>query len=158
MAGGSLKLAAWTVALVFFADQATKFHFEQAWLRLDLVPGFIGLRPLYNPGLFFGFWRVAHLRLLTLAVSLLVIVLTVSAGRQLRGRGGGRRLDLALGLVWGGMLGNLADRLLFESVFDFILVRPIPVFNLADAALTVGGALFALEFFRGGPAPAGNDA
>ncbi len=43
-----------------------------------------------------------------------------------------------LGLLIGGGIGNIIDRLLFGSVRDFIDVRVWPVFNLADTALTIG--------------------
>lgn len=43
-----------------------------------------------------------------------------------------------LGAVIGGGLGNLIDRLLYGHVVDFIVLRPFPVFNVADIGITVG--------------------
>ncbi|MEO5898771.1 MAG: signal peptidase II [Ilumatobacteraceae bacterium] len=57
---------------------------------------------------------------------------------------------IAAGLVTGGAIGNLADRLfrgrgwLHGSVIDFIDFQWFPIFNIADSAITVGGALFFL--------------
>lgn len=49
----------------------------------------------------------------------------------------------ALGAVIGGGLGNLIDRVLYGHVIDFIVLRPLPVFNMADIGITVGlAALF----------------
>ena len=45
---------------------------------------------------------------------------------------------LLLGLVWGGSVGNLIDRLRTGAVIDFIDLRVWPVFNVADIAITVG--------------------
>ena len=45
---------------------------------------------------------------------------------------------LLLGVVIGGGLGNLADRLVNGYVIDFIVLGPIPVFNVADIGITVG--------------------
>ena len=71
----------------------------------------------------------------------------------------GRSLDraataVALGLVLGGAVGNLADRLFRApglgrgSVVDFVDLRWWPVFNLADAAITCGCVLLVLLSFR----------
>ena len=85
-------------------------------------------------------------------VALVVVLVTV-----------GRSIDrplvaVALGLVLGGALGNLADRLfrspgLFRGpVVDFVDLRWWPVFNLADAAITVG-CLVLLVLSLGRPSP-----
>jgi signal peptidase II len=62
------------------------------------------------------------------------------------------RLQVALGLVGGGAIGNLIDRIAFGRVTDFIVwhvgVHEWPAFNIADAALVVGVALMALDMFR----------
>jgi signal peptidase II len=59
---------------------------------------------------------------------------------------------VALGLIAGGAIGNLIDRLLYARVVDFILVdvdvwpfNPWPVFNVADIVLVVGVGLIALD-------------
>lgn len=57
-------------------------------------------------------------------------------------------LALSLGLVAGGAVGNLIDRAVFGRVTDFIDIRILPVFNIADMAIVVGAAgLFAWAFF-----------
>ena len=64
-------------------------------------------------------------------------------------------LALAVGLVLGGALGNLADRLfrghgfLNGAVVDFVDLRVWPIFNLADAAITVGCILLVWAGWRG---------
>ena len=50
-----------------------------------------------------------------------------------------------LGIAMGGAAGNLADRVQQGSVVDFIALGPWPVFNLADAAMTVGLTLAAVS-------------
>ncbi len=54
--------------------------------------------------------------------------------------------ELALGLVFGGTIGNLIDRLRYGHVTDFISVSVWPTFNIADASLTVGILLFVYLF------------
>jgi signal peptidase II len=59
---------------------------------------------------------------------------------------------VALSLVLGGALGNLIDRVRFGEVVDFILLSwrqwQFPVFNVADSAVSIGVALFALSWSR----------
>ena len=50
---------------------------------------------------------------------------------------------VALGLILGGTIGNLIDRLRFGYVTDFIDFNLWPAFNIADSAITVGAILFA---------------
>jgi signal peptidase II len=70
----------------------------------------------------------------------------------LRGRVQGVVREVALALIFGGALGNLVDRVTTGLVVDFIDVGlgrwRFPVFNVADSAVTVGVALFALAWTR----------
>jgi len=56
---------------------------------------------------------------------------------------------VALGLVFGGSVGNLADRIRTGGVTDFIDFRVWPVFNVADIAITAGFALLAIRLLKG---------
>ena len=60
----------------------------------------------------------------------------------------GRWVPVCLGLILGGALGNLADRVRFGGVVDFLDFRIWPVFNLADSCITIGAALLAVSFWR----------
>jgi signal peptidase II len=85
-------------------------------------------------------------------VALLVIVgLLLSLRRQ-----PGRLTDVSVGLIVGGAIGNVIDRL-FRSpgwfrgaVVDFIDLQWFPIFNVADMGITIGGALLVLASWRAG--------
>jgi signal peptidase II len=85
------------------------------------------------------------------AIALAVVVVIVRASRKLRSL----PWALALGLLSGGALGNLTDRIFrapgaFRGhVVDFISVQDFAVFNLADSAIVCGGALMILLSFLG---------
>jgi lipoprotein signal peptidase len=67
-----------------------------------------------------------------------------------------RLLCIALGLILGGTLGNLYDRLVFEGVRDFLYWNrwiDWPVFNIADCFLVVGACLLLFQAFLTNPAP-----
>lgn len=46
--------------------------------------------------------------------------------------------QLLLGIIIGGALGNLTNKLTLGYVVDFIALKPFPVFNIADAGITIG--------------------
>ena len=131
-------------ALVLVLDQATK-----AWALRALADGPIEIlgrvrfNLTYNKAAAFGLGGAA---VPFLAVGALVLVIAMAAS------GGTRRPALAgaVGLVLGGAVGNLADRifrdpgLLKGAVVDFVDLRIWPVFNVADAAITVGCILLLL--------------
>ena len=56
------------------------------------------------------------------------------------------RFDLGLIMIISGAIGNLADRLKFGYVIDFIDVRIWPVFNIADTSITIGTMLLILSY------------
>jgi signal peptidase II len=152
-----LSLAAAVVAL----DQVTK---AIALARLlpgvpvTVVDGWLSLTLVMNPGLAFGLlgsvppawrWVVA-----ALSVGALIVLARVAL-RVLPG--GGWPAVVAIGLVFGGAVGNLVDRLRFGAVVDFVDVHwrgyHWPAFNVADSAISVGVALLALRLLAARPAP-----
>ena len=161
------------LALVSAAlDQASK-----VWVR-EHLPSFgrggmsvMGRRLVLvyaeNPGIAFSQLQEIHGgRILLSLVSLLALVMI---GRFVHKTPASRPWTIAaLGLICGGALGNLIDRVARGSVTDFVLAdlgvwpfHPWPVFNVADAALVVGVAILALALMRAkGPhhpaAPAGH--
>ena len=138
-------LFALALALTLGADQLSK-----QWARARLAPdragitiveGYFDLRYSENDGAAFGFLRgVPGARYLFFPVG---IVALVAVARYLRkARPEQRRVAVELGVLAGGVVGNLADRVLFGRVTDFILwhahSHAWPLFNLADAALVLG--------------------
>ncbi|MEF3273965.1 MAG: signal peptidase II [Chloroflexus sp.] len=57
-----------------------------------------------------------------------------------------RLVQIAMGFILGGALGNVIDRIRLGYVIDFIQVGWFPIFNLADSAITVGAALLMLQY------------
>lgn len=119
------------------------------------VPGgFVELRLLRNPGAAFSL--ATGMTWLLSLVALGVVVVIVRMARRLHSPG----WALGLGLVLGGSLGNLADRLfrspgpLRGQVVDFVALvndgRSIwPVFNVADPSIVIGGGLLVVLAFLG---------
>lgn len=102
-----------------------------------------------NPGAAFSIGEAYTIIFTAIAVGVIVVILRLA--RQLFSL----PWAIALGLLLGGALGNLTDRvvrapgLLRGWVVDFIELPHWPIFNLADSAICVGGALMVLLAFRG---------
>ena len=144
-----VALAGAVVAL----DQATKvLALDRLALGVpvNIIDGLLSLTLVMNPGLAFGLlgsvgpgwrWVVAALSLVALAVLARVALRVLPAGGWV-----GR---VAIGLIFGGAVGNLLDRARFGAVVDFVDVHwrgwHWPAFNVADSAITVGVALLALR-------------
>jgi signal peptidase II len=131
---------------VLVLDQAIK-----ALVEGELVPGEqvdvlgpIGLTLAHNEGVAFGLAGGSTVPLIVFAALALALV-----GFLLARNPGVPGMWVAVGLVAGGALSNLADRLRAGEVTDYIEINyPWPPFNLADVAITVGVAVFALIFLR----------
>ena len=142
--------------LVLCADFASKW-LVQSRLALHesvrLLPG-IALTYVMNPGAAFSMfadWPTAIRLPLFLAVTIVALWAVWHYWKSLQGSDA--LSALALGLIVGGALGNLVDRLRYHEVVDFIEVgvRGVytwPVFNVADSAVCVGVAFLCYRSFR----------
>lgn len=144
-----------TMILVVLLDVATK-----EWARHQLVPEHMP-RPLvgdsfrltlvYNPGAAFGIHVGEHSRWVFMALTIAAIFVLAHLYRAAQPTDGAR--VLALGLVMGGAVGNLINRIWSErGVVDFldigIGVHRWPTFNLADIGVSVGAGLLAWSLWR----------
>ena len=160
-AGGTRSLSLYRPLLVAAAiaaglDQLTK---ELALTGLadgpvDVVPGILTLRLTFNSGGAFGLLQGLPGFFLVATVAVLVVILVWA--RKLEEP----RLSVPLGLVLGGGLGNLIDRVARPyggRVVDFIDFQIWPVFNLADMSIVVGTGVVALLWATEGRRQAGRE-
>ncbi|HEY7249622.1 MAG TPA: signal peptidase II [Methylomirabilota bacterium] len=155
-----MTAAAATALAVLLLDQVTKY-----WALQRLLPGIprpvldslFSLTLVMNPGLAFGMlggmpagwrWVVALLSIGALGILAMVGLRMLPAGGWLT--------PVALGMIFGGAVGNLIDRGRFGAVIDFLDFYwrgyHWPAFNVADSAITVGVALLAFQMLRA-PSP-----
>jgi signal peptidase II len=140
-----------TVGLLL-VDQATK-----AWAlanllettRRPLLGDLLGLRLVFNPGAALSI-ATGMTWVLTL-IACVVVVVVVRVSRRLGSTG----WAIALGLLLGGALGNLVDRLIREPgfarghVIDFIAYANVFVGNVADIAIVTAAGIVVLQALRG---------
>lgn len=138
---------------VFAADQLTKLWAFRALgptpcnelagncPRLPIIGTWFDLVYVTNTGVAFGLFRnvpqlFTVIPLLICAGAVYVYVTYLPTDN--------RWLQAALGLVLGGGIGNVLDRLRYGSVIDFVRIGRWPVFNVADSAIIVGMAIMAV--------------
>jgi signal peptidase II len=147
-----IGLGAFLVSLPL--DQLTKILIDRELTYADRIPvieGFFYLTHVRNTGAAFGLFADSPepMRLFFfVGISIVAIGIIFSFFRKLAP--GERLSSLALGLILGGAVGNLIDRVTRGEVVDFLHFRlwggySWPDFNLADSFIVVGVALLVLE-------------
>jgi len=135
--GTSIALDQWTKWLV-----RTNIEFGMQWLPDSLMwlSPYARIVHWYNKGAAFGMFQNGNIVFTILAF----IVIGAIIYYYPRVEEGDWTLRLAMGLQLGGAAGNLIDRLRVGQVTDFISVGTFPVFNIADASISVGVAVLLL--------------
>ena len=153
--GAAAKLVPWlAIALiVVLADQFTKtlIHGDFRLGESRSVTSFFNVVHVHNTGAAFSFLADAAGWQRWFFVALAVAATGFIVWMLLR-HGGQRLFGMALGLILGGAIGNVIDRLLHGYVIDFIQVHwgsaYFPSFNVADSAITIGAGLLILDELR----------
>lgn len=152
------RLLVAVASVVFVLDLATKAIVEATiplHQAIPVIDGLLSLVHLRNKGAAFSLLADAPAALRVpffLAVSVAAVAVVIAFVRRLEDRQ--RGLVTALALVLGGAAGNLADRVRYGEVVDFILVYwrdwHWPAFNVADSAISIGVAVlvWAMTFGR----------
>ena len=153
------KLFLWVSLPVLVLDQVTKLWARRALptdehgrgIPVSVIENFFDWQIAYNTGASFSMFagtsgaRVFLSLAAVAAVAFIVWTVKTSPGHR-------PSAFVALALIAGGAVGNLIDRVSMGKVTDFILWRYYehawPIFNVADAALSVGVALFLIAGFR----------
>jgi len=133
--GGVIGLAGLTAIAVIALDQITKVLARNATSAggVDVVGGWLRIVDVRNSGVAFGQLSGAGF-----LVALLVAIALGALGWYFLHHLGTPLIWVPTGLVFGGAVGNIVDRVRAGAVTDFIKLPHWPAFNLADAAITVG--------------------
>jgi signal peptidase II len=148
-AGRAWRRAGALCALVVALDQGAKALVESRLVpgrHVDVV-GPLGLTLSHNRGVAFGLASGGGAALIAVTVGALALVGVLFA--HIPARPG---MWAATGLLAGGAIGNLADRVRAGAVTDYVDLNLLswPPFNLADVSITVGVLLLALSYVRDG--------
>lgn len=148
-----LLLFTLTLAAALAADQVTKYLAETRLSLsgdpIPLVGEVLQMRLAYNPGAAFSTGTEFTWVFTTLAIVATVVIVRYAAKAR------SAAWAVTLGILGGGVIGNLVDRLLRDPGFfhghvvDFLMLPNWPIFNIADICINVAAGLIVLHTFRG---------
>lgn len=133
------------------ADQLTKWWALQqlaAGASLPVIPGVFHLTLVHNRGVAFGLLAQAGWLVMLIALVVVAALLIAVVRRPLAPHHASPVTAVGLGLIAGGAVGNLLDRVRLGAVVDFLDFRIWPVFNLADSCITVGAIVMTWWWWR----------
>ncbi|MDN5322279.1 MAG: signal peptidase [Clostridia bacterium] len=126
-----------TALIILIIDQGSKYLVKATMVlyeSIPVIPNIFHLTYIENPGAAFGL--LANQRIFFIVITIIILIAVIYFYRQLKP--GQILLKIALGMVVGGAIGNLIDRLRIGMVTDFFDFRIWPVFNIADSAIVIG--------------------
>lgn len=123
--------------LITILDQIIKFIIDKKVLFIEILPTLFNIHKVYNYGVAFSF--LENKRYLILLFSLILIYFLFNLRKDLPKT---KKYDILFGVILGGIIGNLLDRVFRGYVIDyletFIFGISFPIFNLADICISLG--------------------
>jgi signal peptidase II len=128
-------------------DQLTKFLIKNNLQLSDSIPlikNVFHLTYVTNTGSAFGLFK--GMNLVFILFSIAVILAIFYYLRQIKKKE--KLVIYSIGLLLGGTIGNLIDRIAYGAVIDFLDFRVWPVFNIADSAVTISIVLLIILLWK----------
>lgn len=143
----SLSIA---IIIVFF-DQLIKLLINKSFYYgklVAIIPNFFYVTKVYNDGAAWSVFRGKQILLIVVAIIALVVLLLYQKLFVAN-----RRNTIAFSLIYGGLFGNMIDRIILGHVVDYLKVNifgyEFPIFNLADITIVIGFGLLLYAIARG---------
>lgn len=130
--------------IVLIIDQVLKGILETINQTYVIINKVFSIRFTTNTGAAFSLFENNVLILIFISLLILILVYNVSFSFK-----SDKLTNLTFGLLYGGILGNLIDRVFYGYVRDFIKVGNFPIFNIADSAIVVGIILLVYISIKG---------
>ncbi len=140
------------VAITVLIDQFIKLLIQknmELYQEISIIPNFFSFCYVKNSGAAFSILEDATL--LLIIISILFIILIDNTIKK-ESHNLSNLSIIALGMIIGGIFGNLIDRILYRSVIDFISFSfgnyHFPIFNIADIGITVGVFILLIDMWK----------
>lgn len=134
------------IALVI--DQITKSLMQIYDVHFNIINGFLGLNYIQNTGAAWSILEGRQYLLIGISIVMLVLVYNMSFSYD-----NNKLNNITFGLLFGGIIGNLIDRIFYGFVRDFIDINifgyDFPVFNIADIAIVFGVIILLIGTLKG---------
>lgn len=135
-------------SLILLLDQIVKSIIEINKVHFTLVSNFIKINYYENTGAAFSIMQGKTTILILISLIMLVIIYSMTFSYE-----ESKLTNIAFGLLFGGVFGNLIDRVFYGFVRDFIDIclfgYNFPVFNIADATIVIGAILLIIATIKG---------
>lgn len=139
-------LTVWSWALcIFIIDTIIKTYIRYFFhvSSFPVINNIFHLTPVFNTGAAFGLFRGMNNFIIYGGIVFLMIFVFLFK-EDIRYNKSGR---IALGLILGGALSNISDRIFLGYVVDYIDLRIWPVFNLSDLSISIGAFILFINYF-----------
>jgi signal peptidase II len=130
-------IAAIALCLDILSKTAVRFFHPD----YSLLP-FFSISYITNTGAAFGMFQGSNIILMLVSLAVIVFILLFYKSIPCS-----FAYSVGIGLVLGGAVGNLIDRIFFGFVTDFIAFSFFPAFNIADSCITIGALILAAHIF-----------
>lgn len=137
----------WIVSVSIFAIEfLVKYYLKTnlADQSIPLIKNVLHLTVVFNTGAAFGILKGAGTLLIytsLIFIIILIVMLKENAKRDFFD-------NLAFGLIMGGALSNLFDRIAYGFVIDYIDIRIWPVFNISDTCISIGVGILIIKSLK----------
>lgn len=135
-------------SIILLIDQVVKSIMEIYHVNLTIISGFLNLNYSQNTGAAFSILEGKIPFLILISVIMLVMIYSMMFSYEEN-----KLTNISFGLLFGGVFGNLIDRIFYGFVRDFISVKILtynfPVFNIADSVIVIGVVLLIIATIKG---------
>lgn len=143
-----ITISVFALTLILVTQQALFAAFDSISQSMTITP-FFNLVKVWNPGVSFGMLQdIPNGQWVLSGLAIVIVAFLFVWLRKVDDRFNA----IALGLIIGGALGNIIDRLRFSAVFDYLDFHAFgyhwPAFNLADSFIFIGVLLLLIDSFR----------
>ena len=133
--------------IIICIDQLTKNLVQVFDADVNIINNFLRIKYVQNTGAAFSMFKGHTTILILVSIVLLVLVYNLMFSYKET-----KLNNLSFGLIIGGIIGNLIDRIFFQCVRDFIDINifNFPIFNIADMAIVFGVIILLISSFMEG--------
>ena len=136
-----------TALVIVLLDQLTKYAIKQNFQlnhSIPIINKIFHLTYVTNTGSAFGLFKGLNLFFILFSIIVIVVIFYYINKRKENEK----TMKFAIGLLLGGTIGNLIDRLVYGAVIDFLDFMIWPVFNIADSAVTISVILLVILLWK----------
>ncbi len=141
-----MKRKIFIIALITFViDQIIKSLSLVYLINIPIIPNILSLTYAKNYGIAFSMLREKRIIIIAISILLISFLIYVLKKDYISKNKDTWLVNIAFGILFGGILGNLFDRIVRGFVIDYINVSFFSIFNLADIAITFGVVLLIID-------------